>query len=199
MSTTDDTDTDASHSNCQITYTLTVEDREMAEELGQKRAESYQQGRTDWKKFDEKGVDETQTLGIKAEIALARLYDDVEVDTSISDDGDDGWDAVITLDGEEYQTDIKTTQYRPNNPRLMVKEWNAGKAEAYILTVPEGRTIRVVGWATADDVVTDENYTSSPSRYSDHMNYELRESELREMPEPDTPQIEEPSRFTFTE
>jgi hypothetical protein len=166
-----------------ISIDLKSEEMEEVREIARQRNKSYNAGRTaDTNYTKEKGL-KSHIRGVTAEFAMQLLYDESEVDRSISEKGDDGVDCQLQIDGESYDIDIKASSYQ--NAWILIKRgFDHEEADAYVSAYVDGKHVEFVGFAWAEDVLREENLEESPSPYSDHLNYEMKGG-FEPIPEPD--------------
>lgn len=171
----------------EVTVTLTDEDIQRVRDLAEQRAESYVNGRT---RDERSGGHHTTTSvhvqGLRAELAVAKAFGDGwdDVDKSISDNGDDGTDITLRLDGEEMGVDVKSSSYW--YPAIMVKAHKKTFADAYMMVYDEdfrnSNELIITGWAPKEEVIDESNLRQA--RGGDWMNYDY--SDYRDCPKPQT-------------
>lgn len=169
-----------------ITVPLSDAEQDWCDSVAQKRAASYESGATEDTTY---GVGNTKLSihkrGVRAEYALAALYDLADVDEGVYVDGDDGTDMQMVLDGEVLDVDVKSSSYEPVWTKQ--KSWKAGSCDAYVTCyVPEdGTHVKVKGWVRDKRLCQEENKVQSKA--GDFYNYAFRsEDPLNPMPEPDS-------------
>lgn len=172
--TTDSTDLKVSVlQSGKIRVTLSDEDMERIQDLAEKRAQSYVEGRTRDDAAGRHDSVSTHVQGLRAEVAAAYALGDGwdDVDKSISDSGDGGVDLVAELDGEVREIDVKSSHY---SPAYIMKKASARQfAEAYVMAYDDDSDeILLTGWCTRDELVQEENKT--PARGGSWTNYELK-------------------------
>lgn len=153
------------------------------EQIARDRNVSYAQGKTaDTNYTDDDGV-EVHEMGIVAEYALSLLYEEAEIDREIYEQGDDGVDAQIRLDGGTLDVDIKASSYE--NAWLLVKQGydHVGNSDAFVTAYVDEQTVELVGFAFHSEIIDESMLEPSPSPYSDHQNYTKRE-DFRRLPVP---------------
>jgi hypothetical protein len=113
---------------------------------------------------------ETDLNGVGAELAFCKafnIYPDLSVDVRHG-----GHDCVSP---KGHKIDVKTTKYRAGR-LLAVKSKTKPDADIYVLMIGRFPTYFWVGWATADELIDDDNLMDlgyGPT-------YALSQSELRE-------------------
>lgn len=165
-----------------ITCNLTDEEQELVDEVVAERHSSYEAGKTTDTNWGNSV--EVMRRGIVAEVALTKLYEESELDRTVSATGDDGYDTTLTLGGDEQNVDVKARSRR--NGRLMVRQDRSHhNADSFVLTyVPDSMDkCVVVGWVSKERLMVPEN--ENRSKFG-HMNHEMSQSELKNMPTPDT-------------
>jgi len=166
-----------------ISIELTPEEMDDVRQIAQARNQSYEDGRTADTNYTGSGGEDLHIQGVVAEYAMSLLYDECEVDRSISETGDDGIDTEIEISGETYSADIKSSSYE--NAWLLVKQgYDHEEADIYITSYVDGSYVEIVGFAWAEDLLREENLEESPSPHSSHKNYTMREG-FKSMPKPD--------------
>jgi hypothetical protein len=180
------TATDENRVDGRIRIELTDEEMDDVEQIARARNQSYVEGKTaDTNYSDDDGL-EKHAQGFMAEMALALLYEEAEVDRTISETGDDGVDCEFEIGGELVEVDVKASSYE--DAWLMVKQgYDHEEAEAFVSAYvdEDAGVVELVGFEWAEELLVEENLEPSPSPYYDHMNYEMR-SGFRPMPEPNS-------------
>jgi hypothetical protein len=175
---------DASYSRVAGRISIELTDEEMSEvkQIARARNESYQSGKTyDSNYTDDAGVDH-HIRGVTAEYGLALLYDESEIDRDVYEQGDDGVDAQLRLDGGLLDVDIKASSYE--NCWLLVKQsYDHTNADAYITSYIDGQAVELTGFAFNSEIIDESMLEPSPSSYHDHQNYTKRE-DFRRLPVP---------------
>lgn len=152
--------------------------------IARARNQSYKNGQTaDTNYTDDSSGEDIHVQGIVAEYALSILYDEADVDRTVSATGDDGIDCRLELNGELVGVDVKSSSYR--NAWLLVKQgYSHEEADAYITSYVDGNHVEFVGYVWADELLQESNLEESPSPYQSHMNYTMK-SGFDSMPVPD--------------
>lgn len=161
-------------------------------ELASQRNKSYANGETGRNRDLKDDSEGCHSVGLRAEYAISKLYEEAEVDTEIYTHGDDGVDATFTLGGEERAVDVKGNTYRrngnPDSTDLWVESDKKKKTniDAFVVVyVPENDEsyAEVLGWVPRERVFKSENKSKSP--YG-HYNYEVEGGSFNTMPQPTT-------------
>ncbi|ELZ00788.1 hypothetical protein [Natrialba asiatica] len=168
-----------------ISIELTDEEMEDVEEIARARNQSYADGRTADTNYTPESGENVHVTGIKAEIALSILYEEAEVDRSVSALGDNGVDAQLRIGNEMLDVDVKATTY--DNGWLLIKQgYDHEEADAFVVAVVDGATVEFRGWMRNSAVLRDENLEESPTNGATHSNYTIRDNDRYvRMPEPD--------------
>lgn len=184
---------DDSNSNGKVAGRIQVEldedDVEDCKQIAQARNESYESGKTADTNYTDDGGAEVHEIGLYAEKALSLMYEEAEIDRSISASGDDGVDATVEINGELKEVDIKATSYQ--NGWLLVKQgYNHTESQdvfisSFVDDSGDTPVVELVGWVSHDKLVREENLELSPSEYYDHENYTMKRG-FEPLPEPNT-------------
>jgi hypothetical protein len=168
-----------------IKITLSDAELDRACRIARDRHKSYEAGATANTVYGDEPSFLKMYQGAKAELAIVKLFDEAEMDTSISVQGDDGTDTELILDGDRQTVDVKSTRHVENPKMLLKTGYDHGNADAYVQTAFETKSpeIYVVGWATKEELCQEDNLARWPY---DHLNYVLDERNLRRVPDPDT-------------
>jgi len=164
---------------------LTDEEMSDVEEIAKARNKSYEDGRTaDTNYTSDDGLDLHET-GLMAEKAMSLLYEEAEVDRSISATGDDGIDCLLKID-EDVSVDVKASTYE-NGWLLLKQGYDHEEADVFVSTYvdEEANAVEIIGFETNEELVQDSMLEESPAPYMDHQNYTKRNN-FKEMPEPNT-------------
>lgn len=167
-----------------ITIELTDDEVARAKQIARERHESYDDGRQSDTTYGDNDSFQIMFRGVKAELAVSKLFHNAEMDTTVSDTGDDGTDMEVKLGGRVREVDVKSTTYTQNPKVLMKTGYSHGNCDAVINTAitEHSSTVHVVGWTDIDSLMSPDNKKRWPY---DHMNYVMEERELRSMPKPD--------------
>lgn len=165
-----------------ITYTLTQAELDYCWDLAEKRAQSYNDGRTSDKATASNLTnDEAHIQGVKAEYVVSKVYGG-SVDESISAKGDDGKDLTFEIDGTLCDVDVKCTSWDPAHLKLQSHKTHV--ADAYFVCYSpsiKSKRVEIQGWATHDEAIT--NNTTVPARGGNWWeNYQLTEKQYRSPP-----------------
>jgi len=175
-----------------ICVELTDDDLEHIRDLAAQRNKSYVNGETGRNRNLKDDSAGCHDVGLRAEYAISKLYEDAELDEEIYTDGDDGVDTHLALGGDEKSVDIKGNTYRVNNnpdsTDLWVEEDKKRKEniEAFVVVyVPEdAQYVEVLGWVNREEVFKASNKEKSP--VASHYNYVIEGGNFNTMPEPTT-------------
>lgn len=157
-----------------IEVELTPDELAEAEAIADARLESYRAGRTADTSYSV-GSEEAMVRGTVAEYALSICYQEAELDEEIYEQGDDGVDCQLEIDGELVNVDVKASSYE--DAWLLVKQgFDHEEADVFVSSyVDEDRGyVEIVGFTWAKELLQDENLEESPSPYSSHQNYTRR-------------------------
>jgi hypothetical protein len=166
-----------------ISIDLSSDEMDEVREIARKRNQSYQDGRTADTNYTADKALEAHIKGVTAELALELLYNEAELDRSISETGDDGVDCQLRIDGQLHDVDVKATKYE--NAWLLVKRgFDHEEADIYVTTYVDENHVEIVGFAWDEDILQEDNLEESPSPYQNHLNYTMRKG-FEPMPEPD--------------
>jgi hypothetical protein len=165
-----------------IRLELTDEDLDTVDEIAEARNRSYTQGRTTDTNYTSDSGEDVHRMGIKAELAVARLYDEARVDRSVSATGDNGIDTALIIDEEAVSVDVKASKYE--NAWLLVKRgYDHEEADVFLSAYVDGTSVELVGFAWGDDLLDESNLEESPAPGQSHMNYTMRDG-FENLPEP---------------
>jgi len=122
------------------TYDLSPDELQTAYEYGHKRNAKGFTGDVDTDPED------AHILGMKGELAFARLYD-LAPDLSIHDSGgDDGFDFRATVRGEQREIDVKATTHYADPWLKLRKDRCDTPTEIYVLAAVDQCRVKFVGW-----------------------------------------------------
>ncbi|NHX41414.1 MULTISPECIES: hypothetical protein [Haloarcula] len=165
---------------------LTDEEMVDVEEIARARNQSYEDGRTADTNYTSDDGLELHETGLMAEKAMSLLYEEAEVDRSISATGDDGIDCLLEIDGETVTVDVKATTYQ-NGWLLLKQGYDHENADIFVSTYvdEEANSVELVGFETNEELVQDSMLEESPAPYMNHSNF-TKKSNFKKMPEPNT-------------
>jgi len=137
--------------------------------------------------------EQTHIRGLKGEIGFAEYYG-LETDLSTRVLGDDD-DFKIIFNDSQLSVDVKTTKYF-DDPWLKVRPEYVSKADLFVLAAVSEQTVKIIGYATQEDVLE-----TSPTKRTGHReNHVLKSEHLRPLPKKDQIQSiqPEPTQFKFS-
>lgn len=167
-----------------IRIELTDDELETVDDIAEARNQSYVDGKTADTNYTSSSGADVHRMGIRAELAVARLYDEAHVDRSVSATGDNGIDTALFVDEAGYSVDIKASSYR-NAWLLAKKGFDHEEAEMFLSAYVEedGRGVELVGFAWSEDLLDEANLEESPSEHQNHRNYTMRDG-FENLPDP---------------
>lgn len=174
-----------------IRVELNDEDLNHISTLALQRNKSYEDGTTGRNRDLKDDSEGCHDVGLRAEYAISKLYEEASLDEEIYTHGDSGVDTKLTLGGEEMEVDVKGNTYRRGNDVHSTDLWvesdkkKKTNIDAFVVVyVPEGEDyVEVLGWVPREQVFKPENKSKSP--YG-HLNYEVEGGTFNTMPNPTT-------------